>query len=346
MRVETHGSRVYAITTGDRDTADQEGRVVAFRASDGEILWEDHVPHVARYGNRVFVLSGGKRTVAISALDFDPPDGSFRGRVGAQIRAYDARGQREWDLTLGGAHPEWDFEVRAAAMRGRFLWIAGSVDDDSVVRCYDARDATLMWEDRVTVPDVAGALDSESDSEGADLMVLRGRTLVVAGSKNPQANPSSEDPLVRAYDARDGKVLWTYASSEDEKDEFPRHIALSGSKVVVEWLRSGNDWSTRLDAFDLRTGAVVSQLPLDAIVSDMKAAGRALFLVGNFNGTANPPERDEPEGFVMGIDTRGSLLTTWEARPLYSVQTLEVAGANVYAAMQYFLLAYDPTVAP
>ena len=146
---------------------------------------------------------GGGRAFAVGWLNDLLPN-EYGGSFDFVVRAYDlAKGTLLWQDAFG--EPESPMrKAFAAALSGGRLVVAGlggppteTDRGDFLVRCYDARSGTLLWDDTV---DVAGDLDEASAVASA------GGTVVVGGHATDELG--AQQTLVRAYDGASGALLF------------------------------------------------------------------------------------------------------------------------------------------
>jgi putative pyrroloquinoline-quinone binding quinoprotein len=153
--------------------------LVALSAKTGSLLWEDPTPIVGAF---VDIAVDGPRLV-----------GAVVSGVGFAVRTYNVvTGDLEWQdrptVPLG-----FHATVLAVGVNSNGVYAAGSSgrifsDSEFMVRAYDARNGTLLWDDRSHL---------SPDSRATDL-VLDNSRLFVAGYTVEASTES--DFLLRAYD--------------------------------------------------------------------------------------------------------------------------------------------------
>ena len=171
--------------------------VRAYDASNGTVLWEDHVDRpdleseawtVAITGNRVYVAGN---TVLGDRRDL-------------LVRAYNASsGTLAWEMTRASTSPT---SVKAAGGR---VFVAGVSSTHSYIGAFDAKRGGLLWEDEGT------------DSSG------NFRDLAVQGQRIAAVGFSQSTVLLRAYDVESGILEW------DARQAAPDHVKGSGMTVAL-----------------------------------------------------------------------------------------------------------------
>lgn len=155
--------------------------LAAFSARNGALLWDDMAPTSGILSD--IAVTGPRIAAAISSGT------SFA------VRVYDLiTGSLEWEdrpTTFPGFHEH----VSAVVLNENAVYAAGSSGEDFgasefMVRAYDARNGTLLWDDRSHPSAQTAAVD----------LVLGKFRLFVAGSTLDGS--TSTDFLIRAYDVR------------------------------------------------------------------------------------------------------------------------------------------------
>ena len=253
----------------------------------GDVLWEDQVDGGIDFGNAV--VTDGMRAFAVGVSQ-DPSSGSNTSFV----RSYDSRtGALSWEqryaepgnaltaaasadlvFTAGEQLPLLALDARTGAVRweddpggnlhgiaaGDGLVVAsglrnvgpppGSEEEDAewtdlLVRGYDARSGRLLWED------VAGSGNGVFDA-GYALTIHRGRVFVVGSA----SGFGEHSLIVRAYDARNGRLLWEDLSA---KPATAWRVAAYGSRVFVAGQTDLPDGASApfLRAYEARAGSLL-----------------------------------------------------------------------------------------
>jgi outer membrane protein assembly factor BamB len=241
--IAVNGNRVFV----EGRTADVPGGflVRTYGTATGTLLWSAgfdlagrfvSAGRVVTHENRVFVA--GKSTNA----SFEEPQFvivAFDAAAGALLWS------RQFPVNGLG------LEVSHVALRGRRLFVSGTVhkawwvDSDIAVLAVDARTGARLWAQQY---DLAGGRDSIHG------IAVRGNRVFIGG--RVEAALDSFHSLVRAYDARTGKLLWedlddTVGSSADD-------IAVWGNRVFVAGSDSnpaGYGTDVLVRAYGPKTGA-------------------------------------------------------------------------------------------
>ncbi|HEX7966001.1 MAG TPA: PQQ-binding-like beta-propeller repeat protein [Gammaproteobacteria bacterium] len=206
-------------------------------AASGQLIWDDvydpmtgdaSASQVAVAGGFAYVAGGGPYKVTPSS------DADIR------VRAYDvASGALRWEdvWDAGGIHQ--DDEVSGLAVGGTRLFLAGSSGTNTagsngyVVRAYDRRDGTVLWEDH------CGQFGSRARAIVAD-----GGSVFAAGTCSPGTGGAG---LLRAYAASTGAQRW-----EVDDVALPLALAVSGGTVLVAGADDGGHLVLR--AYTTRQG--------------------------------------------------------------------------------------------
>jgi len=212
------------------------------------------------------------------------------------------------------------------------------------VRAHDARTGRTLWEDRLN----AGAFDRSQS-----VVIEAGRVFASGWFQVPLAPPRGLfDFVVRSYDLRSGKVLWTQQIDRGTQD-FAEQIAVKDGRVFavgrVRGAVSGSDFA--LFAFDAATGAklwesVVNLFQVDVAFA-VAASRDAVYSAG--------PTRNLTALLVRAHDARtgrllwqdevknGRMFSTGEGRLIAQGSRLFVAGGVMTASgdQDLFVRAYD-----
>jgi hypothetical protein len=179
--------RVFAAGSGQRTAGNEDFLVRAYNAKTGALLWEDQVDPVGGFdGVNALAVEGGR----LFAAGFIT---NAAGNFDALLRAYEAKsGALLWEDQIDRAGFD-DAALALTVERGQ-VFIAGfgtnaAGNFDVLVRAYQAKTGTLVWEDQV---DKAGFDD-------AALALAAGGGHVVAAGAGTTAT-GDMDVLIRAYD--------------------------------------------------------------------------------------------------------------------------------------------------
>jgi hypothetical protein len=234
--ITVDGPRVFVAGIGVNAAGDEDAIVRAYNVWDGSLLWQFQ-----------FDQAGGKeQAFNITA------DGS-RVFVGGWVE--NAAGNVDWHLWALKAEDGsllWQEQVDVAggfdalldiALLGKQLFAVGSVTNnsggrDSLVRAYDARNGTLLWQNQF---DLAGGFDTASK------IAVDGRQLIVAGDGiNAMGN---KDWVVRAFNAQTGSLLWQDQFDLAGGNDISHDVEIEKGRVFVvgsNWNAAGNaDWIIR-----------------------------------------------------------------------------------------------------
>ncbi len=181
------------VVVAGRGGDDTDAVVAALDRRDGGQLWlepfddggVERIADMATWRNSVFVV--GNSEVPFGRR----PRGSF-------VHAYAlADGSMRWSASdeLAGTT---DF-LRRATIAARRLFVVGTANDAILVRAYDARNGTALWEDNAS-PDFFAFERATQVTATAERVYVAGDRDTVLGRSAPY--------VVRAYDARTGERLW------------------------------------------------------------------------------------------------------------------------------------------
>jgi len=327
--VAVNGNRVFAVgsvqLSGDRCIF----AVRSYRADNGVVLWEDLTPpcsspgesetgatSVVVSGSRVFV--GGEINGQFTVRAYRQTDGQLlwedRDDRSGEVRGLAIQGKLLvaagiiWNFETTGA----DFAVRAYNKNnGNVIWSdeydpGGNVADvaesltirrgrvvvvgwgqaipgnsDFLVRTYRTVNGQLLWSDQFD-----GA--ASGGDEAKDVTAVDGLVFAV-GSTGNAGQFGDLDFLVRAYNIRNGQLMWSdkFAGVAGEHDSA-NVVATLGGRVFVGGETTQTDsqnWLVR--AYDARHGhllwedmrGVAGVLPFP-FVGDITAIGNRVFAVG------------------------------------------------------------------
>ncbi len=194
-------------------------RVQTFRASTGELLWEQQYDLAGRIERPEDVIVTPTNVVVVGWAQSSPG-----GDHDILVLNYAAvSGNLLWSSYYDRA----GFEDVASAVdiQGRRVVVAGHSafdpdgDVDAIVQRYDLFDGSLLWTDFV---DLAGEFDTAND------VVIAGSRAVIVG--HGSQSDGSEDLLVAGYNLKSGTNLWTNTYDVD----FLAHgLAAAGQGNIV-----------------------------------------------------------------------------------------------------------------
>ena len=202
--------------------------VFAYEKKTGTLLWEDQVHNAGQDTIAFKVATEGKMAVVAGSI----VSATARELI---LRGYEASsGRLVWEsraaevspfaiaidaqrVYVGGNGRSGPFLAAYSNETGQLLWqdrtteVVDLVADRSrlfaagaakgLVRAYDARTGRLIWEDQTgTIDDQGVIMFPRAIALGHDLVFVAG-----FASKEPEFT----EFLVRAYDAANGKLLWT-----------------------------------------------------------------------------------------------------------------------------------------
>jgi hypothetical protein len=214
------GGLVFAAGFGTNAAGNQDFLVRAYRAKDGALVWEDQVDQ-AGFNDTAFALAVAEGLVFAA--------GSGQRAAGNEdflVRAYDATsGALRWENQVD---PAGGFDgVNALAVEGGRLFAAGFVTSaagnfDALIRAYDATSGALLWEDQV---------DHAGFDDAALALTVRGEQVFIAGFGTNAAG--NFDVLVRAYQVKDGALVWEDQVDKAGFDDAAVALAAGGGQVVA-----------------------------------------------------------------------------------------------------------------
>lgn len=253
------GRRVIAAGVSNDAAAPESGPdwlVRALDAKKGTLLWQNIVDRGARDTVRDVGASGRTTVVVGRSVEAAGPGGDDDWLV----QAYDTKtGALRWedavDFMLGEDQP------RKVAVGKRLVVVVGGATnavgpasgEDWVVRTYDAKTGTLLWED---------LFDGAANDDRVEQVTLAGKSVLVAGRSRQLVDPESgNDWVVRAYDVQTGALLWSDvhdgALGNDRVSNTGTGLAVAGKRAFVVGRtgnvvdpESGRDATVR--AYDLR----------------------------------------------------------------------------------------------
>jgi outer membrane protein assembly factor BamB len=300
--VDAQAARVFA--AGGTRNADGQNSVLvrAYHAESGALLWQHEKPSNAF---ATAIVARG-RTVFVAG--------------GSTLRAHDAEtGAILWEEeTESGALSI----VAGIAALGDSVFIAGSIqkqaadfDFDVFVRAHDAESGALLWQDVV---------DGTGRDDVATAITVTAHAVIIAGWRTnagplPLGDEASggdagnSDVLVRAYDARQGSLLWEDVFDRAGGDDVATSIVVNGHRLFVGGItETFDDMGTgNLDvlvrAYDVVTGTVLWHVDFDSgpvdSVSSIAVKGRRLFVAGLTQNIAG-----NVDVLVQAYDTRAGAM--------------------------------------
>jgi hypothetical protein len=273
--------------------------VRAYDVRSGRLLWDRRVTGlpgmaeaVAARDDRVFV-----------AGNF-PDNLEVRDSSTMLIKALDAcSGALVWEREIPGASDVFGRDD-ALTVTGNRVFVGGTlVDGDFIVQSYDVRSGAPVWSDRIEV----GA----RISQGIDLAAAGGQLFAAAAVDcNPETFVECK-LLVRAYDARSGRLLWQDLNMSPGNDWVVEALAAGAGRVYVgggRMINEAYDYEAAVRAYDSRTGELVWDDSFSSggaflwgYVADLVLSRDRLFASGVLHNAENYPNI-----FVRAYGTRPS----------------------------------------
>ena len=195
--------------------------VVAGRVwAGGDLFWEDQFDKAGGDDTAQAITANGTQ-VFVAGLDRP----AVSGPSDFLVRAYDAlTGDLLWEdqVDKGGLD-----EALAITANGPRVFAAGKgggvgSTTSFLVRAYDARTGKLLWEDQLNRPMLGNRVES---------ITTQGPRVFAAGLV--QDADGTSHFLVRAYDARTGKLLWEDQVDEDAIGSIALAISGQGDQVFA-----------------------------------------------------------------------------------------------------------------
>lgn len=257
-QVTAQGHRVFAVGWARSAPDNRDFLLRAYDSRTGRLLWQDQLDRaggddyavaVAAGGDAVFV--GGSATNGAGNNDF-------------LVRAYDARtGALVWEdqFDLAGGFDS----TRAVAKDGNRVFAAGvgqdaAGNDTWLVRAYNARTGTLLWENRFN----RGGRAADASS----MTAAHQRVFVVGAA---QGAGGDIDFVVRTYHARTGALLWEDRRAGGE---------ISGTSIIADGSRLFVTLAFVVRAYDMEKGTLLWENQFGAQVLAVAAAHGRVFAVG------------------------------------------------------------------
>jgi len=230
----------------------------------------------------------------------DVSTGTGKESTVGEITGDDGRGE-DWDdfFTRRLVLPDLSLKEPDFCRRGDRVVAVGSVNDDWMVRCYDAHSGAVRWSQSYSLlgESLPGVYDAPIQVAMDDATVVvagYGSTKAVADELYPKA---SRDWVVRAYDVETGRLLWSdHSGSPSDTDEANGGVVLiDGRAYVLGFLADAEGAPhTLLRAYDSRSGRVVwndelsrTSFPGGVTITLAASEGR-LTAVSYVNGTRPP----------------------------------------------------------
>ncbi len=243
VAVCVEGPRVFAV-----GEATSNFTVRACNANNGALLWQDTVPTVVGPDWATGIVAYRD---AVYASGFTYDGGLHYDWL---VRAYNGRtGRLLWQDKSNSAG--LDDGPSAIAAGAEKVYAVGVVEDaqtnsDWLVKAYNAEDGHVVWQDRV---DKGGGYDQ------ASAVLVQGDRVYVAGISDVGGlgNPDDYHWLVRAYNGKNGSLLWEDSSRSIGGLQAPNSIGLSGTNLCVSGstYQNGSDWLLRV--YSARKGTLM-----------------------------------------------------------------------------------------
>lgn len=248
----------------------------AYRDRTGEVLWTRQWDMGTGVSEPYAMAAAGDR-VLVAGRYQGTPDSPNQWLVRA---VHTRTGAPLWtDL---GTPPGDEQRAYGIAVSGNRVFVVGSCADvgapsDWLVRAYDAASGRVVWTDRYDFDDC-------SDSAKA-VAVLNNRVFVAGYGELPSGDTHL---IVRAYNARNGQVLWTRPYGVQGYTKKPCGIAVSGNRVIVTGYSGlspgGSSLVGMVRAYNARNGHLLWDVVDDSYTPDdykaLAVSGDQVFVVG------------------------------------------------------------------
>jgi hypothetical protein len=246
------GGWVFAAGSVERGAGNQDFLIRAYDAKTGALLWEDQAD-TAGHNDVAFALAVGEAQVFAAGFGTNAA-----GNQDFLIRAYDAKtGALLWEDQVDQAG--FDETAFALAVREGQVFAAGSGqraagNEDFLVRAYEAKSGTLLWEDQV---DPAGGFDGVNA-----LAVARGRLFAAGFVTNAAGN---FDVLLRAYKAKTGTLLWEDQVDKAGSDDAALALTVREGQVFIAGFgtTAAGNFDVLVRAYQAKTGTLVWEDQVD-----------------------------------------------------------------------------------
>lgn len=308
----------------------------------GDILWQEEFDRANFFSVNGIAAEGNRLYVAVS-------DEAYL------VRVYAAKsGTLLWqDDAFAGAPDNSSSASAVAADRGR-VYVAGRLrnnqakpSDDFLVRVSDGKTGTLLWQDLF---DLAG------EDDFAQKIAVEKRHVYVGGvgtiRRGHPGDAGNTALLVRAYDARGGKLLWQDVSdptAETQTNEVTSIAAENGQVYVA----GNRDSGALVRAYDGDTGALLWQDQEQTAGFTAIAAGHGrvyasghrnygslgFFFVRAYDGTTGIVLWQDLYTLV-GVDGSGSAAISVDGGRVYAVGN-GANGIGPGAGTDFLVRAYD-----
>jgi outer membrane protein assembly factor BamB len=244
--------QVFAAGSDTNAAGHRDFLVRAYDAKNGTLLWKDQVD-AAGDADRAFALAAGSGLVFAAGFGTNAA-----GNQDFLLRAYQAKdGALVWEDQVDKAGFN-DTALALAVGEGQ-VFAAGSGqsaagNEDFLVRTYDAKSGTLLWEDQV---DKAGGFDGVNA-----IAVERGRLFAAGFVTNAAGN---FDVLIRAYDAKSGALLWEDQVDKAGSDDAALALTVREGQVFIAGFvtnAAGNN-DVLIRAYDATSGALLWENQVD-----------------------------------------------------------------------------------
>jgi putative pyrroloquinoline-quinone binding quinoprotein len=244
--------QVFAAGSDTNAAGNRDFLVRAYRANTGVLLWADQVDQ-AGDADRAFALAVGAGQVFAAGFGTNTA-----GNQDFLVRAYDPKsGALLWEDQLDRAG--FNDVAEALAVQGRQVFAAGSSEpgagnQDFLVRAYDAKSGAVLWEDQA---DTAGRNDV-----AFALAVRAGQVFAAGFGTNAAGN---QDFLLRAYQAKDGALLWEDQVDQAGFDETAFALAVGEGQVFAagSGQRAAGNEDFLVRAYDAKSGALLWEDQVD-----------------------------------------------------------------------------------
>jgi hypothetical protein len=271
------------VTTAD---ADLDAHIRAYDAKSGRVLFSDTYDHAGFEDAALGVAILGK--LAFVAIRSTVEGGDFR----VVVRAYDLKsGSAIWTRSIDAAGVF--AEPRGIAATANRVIVTGVLENGGgdlnfFVQAWDAKKGTIAFSEQI------GLMDEEGTGNA---IATRGKLAHVAGSF--RTGGGDLDVLIRTYDVKSGRVLWSRVYGAEDIDEEATDIVVKGKRVyAVGWdnAASGfNDFAIR--AVDGKTGEPLwsDRFGAEAAIDRALGAavlGRLVAVVGRTGPDSNLANQD------------------------------------------------------
>jgi hypothetical protein len=214
--IAVRGNTVFVAGGSFAVTPGRSWVVRAYRASDGQLLWEDISGGAGE--NLAKAIAVGDRGIFVA--------GKLESDLGL-VRAYDQdTGAVTWeDRFVANADG-----AMGIVTDGDRVFAAGGGSRGSlttwIVRAYTSQDGSVIWQDELVF--------GPSGGSGAQAITRHGDRIFVAGCGEVRTPGTCGDGLVRSY-SRDGALVWEdiFTFSDDSSDNTPRSIAVRNDRLFV-----------------------------------------------------------------------------------------------------------------